>query len=77
MFETLTCGVAINWIAYRQSIKLPERGESWEISGIPHSESVVYNGALEGKNLVDLMDDLKKSWLARVTSTLAKSNGIW
>ena len=39
----------------------PECGEAWEVSGIPGSESVVANGALAGKNLVDLVADYKEA----------------
>jgi mannose-6-phosphate isomerase len=38
----------------------PECGESWEVSGIPGSESVVANGHLKGKSLVELVADLRE-----------------
>jgi len=39
----------------------PECGESWEVSGIPGSESVAANGSLAGKNLVELVAQYKES----------------
>lgn len=34
-------------------------GESWEISGVPNNVSIVSEGALEGRSLVDLIDKYK------------------
>ena len=37
-------------------------GESWEISNVPGDESVVANGADAGKNLSELVKDIKVLW---------------
>lgn len=38
---------------------LPNCGETWEISGVKSDVSVVANGALEGRSLVDLLEEYK------------------
>lgn len=39
--------------------RLPNCGESWEISGVKGNESIVSSGALSGKNLPDLINTYK------------------
>ncbi len=47
---------------------LPEStliGESWEISTVPDSVSIVANGRFKGKNLIELVDELKEDLLGQ------------
>jgi mannose-6-phosphate isomerase len=41
--------------------KLPQVGESWEISGVKNSESIVKNGTFKGKSLNAVVEELKDS----------------
>ena len=48
-------GQKINTILNKDFSPLPNCGETWEISGVEGSVSIVSNGHLHGKSLVDLV----------------------
>lgn len=49
-------GQKIKTVLGRDFGKLPNAGESWDISGVEGDESVVSNGALAGNNLAELVE---------------------
>ncbi len=48
-----------------KSISSPQTGESWEISAVPESVSVVTNGELAGKSLTDLIAEYDEDFLGK------------
>ena len=52
-------GNKIHSILGKDFSPLPNCGETWEISGVPGNVSIVYNGALSGKTLVELIQQFK------------------
>jgi len=49
-------------------------GESWELSGVKNNYSIVSNGNLQGKNLLNLIDEFKDSLLGKRIFSLHKTN---
>ena len=54
-------------IAPYKGIKTDQRnvGESWEISGVPGNESIVAEGSLAGKTIVELLEEYKEQIVGR------------
>ncbi|VBB48615.1 Mannose-6-phosphate isomerase, type 1 [uncultured Paludibacter sp.] len=49
----------------KQPHELPNIGESWELSGYKTDPSIVANGKLAGKSLLELVDDYKEELLGK------------
>lgn len=60
--ERIWGGTKLHTILKKEKSVIPI-GESWEISAIPQSVSVVENGVLKGKNLQELIDENPKELL--------------
>lgn len=57
---------------------LPNVGESWEVSAVEGSESVVANGADKGLTLPEWYVSIGKNWLAsRIMHVLAINSLCW
>jgi len=52
-------GEKIRTVLKKDFAPLPNCGESWEISGVKHNESVIKNGDLAGKNLKEIIHEFK------------------
>lgn len=58
-------GQKIKTVLGKDFRNLPNCGETWEISGVPGNVSVVSNGSLAGKSLVDLIDIYKNRLIGK------------
>lgn len=70
--EKLWGGNRLNTVLYKNS-PFENTGESWEISAVKGSESVVINGDLKGKNLHDLCNEVSNELMG--TNVNKKFNG--
>lgn len=58
-------GEKIRTVLKKDFSPLPNCGESWEISGVKNNESVILNGHLAGKNLIQVIDSFQDRLLGK------------
>ena len=67
-------GQKINTILNKDFSPLPNCGESWELSGVSGNVSIVSNGNLQGKSLVDLINTYKGDLVGKKVYAQHKDN---